>query len=94
MKILSDILKFVEVAKVIGNVEMPVTAIEFDSRKVQSGCLFVAIKGTLTNGHDYIEKAIELCEYAYMETKNPELSYLASLAFSCFSFLLILVHRT
>lgn len=31
-------------------------------------------------GPQYIEKAIELCEYAYMETKNAELSYLASLA--------------
>ncbi len=59
MKVLSDILKSVNVSKVIGNLELPVTAIEFDSRKVQLGCIFVAVKGTLTNGHDYIEKAIE-----------------------------------
>jgi UDP-N-acetylmuramoyl-L-alanyl-D-glutamate--2,6-diaminopimelate ligase len=59
VKILSDILKSVNITKLIGNTEMPVTAIEFDSRKVQSGCLFVAVKGTLSNGHDFIEKAIE-----------------------------------
>ena len=76
MKILSDILKSVKVTKVIGNIELPVTAIEFDSRKVQTGCLFVAVKGTLTNGHDYIEKAIEngakaiICEVLPEEISN------------------------
>jgi len=76
VKILSDILKSVKVTKVIGNIELPVTAIEFDSRKVQTGCLFVAVKGTLTNGHDYIEKAIEngakaiICEVLPEEISN------------------------
>lgn len=31
-------------------------------------------------GHGYTEKAIKLCEYAYMETKDPQLSYLGALA--------------
>ena len=32
--------------------------IHFDSRKVKQGSVFVAISGTVSDGHDYIEKAI------------------------------------
>jgi len=76
VKVLNDILKTISVIKVIGNSELPVTAIEFDSRKVQSGSLFVAVKGTLSNGHDYIDKAIEnganaiVCEKLPKKTDN------------------------
>ncbi|NOQ24033.1 MAG: UDP-N-acetylmuramoyl-L-alanyl-D-glutamate--2,6-diaminopimelate ligase [Bacteroidales bacterium] len=56
---LSDILKSVKVTQEIGNAEIPITAIVFDSRKVELGCLFVAVKGTLSDGHDFIEMAIE-----------------------------------
>lgn len=59
MKVLSDILKSVKVNQEIGNIEIPITAIVFDSRKVELGCLFVAVKGTLSDGHDFIEMAIE-----------------------------------
>lgn len=59
MKILSDILKTIKTKKVIGNLEIPVTAIVFDSRKVEVGCLFVAVKGTQVDGHNFIDKAIQ-----------------------------------
>ncbi|MBU8891307.1 MAG: UDP-N-acetylmuramoyl-L-alanyl-D-glutamate--2,6-diaminopimelate ligase [Bacteroidales bacterium] len=59
VKILSDILKSLKVTQVTGNIEIPVTAIEFDSRKVVLSCLFVATKGTQVDGHDYIEMAVE-----------------------------------
>ena len=59
MKILSDILKSVKAIKVIGKAELPITSIVFDSRKVNFGCLFVAVKGTQVDGHDYIQSAIE-----------------------------------
>ncbi|MFI3286887.1 MAG: UDP-N-acetylmuramoyl-L-alanyl-D-glutamate--2,6-diaminopimelate ligase [Rikenellaceae bacterium] len=36
------------------------TSIEFDSRKVKQGSLFVAVRGTLTDGHLYIDRAIEM----------------------------------
>ena len=39
--------------------ELEVTGIQADSRLIQPGSLFVAIKGTQSDGHDYIEKAIE-----------------------------------
>lgn len=68
MKVLSDILTNIETIKIIGNTEMPVTSIIFDSRKVDLGCLFAAVKGTQIDGHQFINMAIEkgakaiLCE--------------------------------
>jgi UDP-N-acetylmuramoyl-L-alanyl-D-glutamate--2,6-diaminopimelate ligase len=38
----------------------PVKGICFDSRKVKEGFAFIAVKGTMSDGHDYIQKAIEL----------------------------------
>jgi len=37
-----------------------VSCVVFDSRKAVPGCLFVAVKGTQVDGHDYIQKAIAL----------------------------------
>ena len=56
---LKEILKAVTVSNIIGTDEMDITSIEMDSRKVSTGCLFVAVKGTQTDGHAYIGKAIE-----------------------------------
>ena len=46
--------------EVVGNDETEVTGIEIDSRKVTKGSAFVAMRGTQTDGHDYIDKALEL----------------------------------
>lgn len=60
MKQLKDILYKVAIESVIGSTECAVSKIEFDSRKVAQNDVFVAIRGTLSNGHDFIQKAIEL----------------------------------
>jgi len=60
MKNLKDILYKVALDTVIGSSDVAVSKIEFDSRKVQKNDVFVALKGTLVDGHDYIEKAISL----------------------------------
>ena len=44
---------------VIGDTNTAVNAIHFDSRKVDSNDVFVAIKGTKSNGHDFIESSIK-----------------------------------
>ncbi len=68
MKVLSDILKSTKTNKIIGNSEIPITGIIFDSRKVDLGSLFIAVKGTQVDGHQFIDIAIEkgakaiLCE--------------------------------
>ncbi|WP_297703306.1 UDP-N-acetylmuramoyl-L-alanyl-D-glutamate--2,6-diaminopimelate ligase [uncultured Eudoraea sp.] len=58
MKPLKDILFGVSLTAVSGSTGVLVNTICFDSRKVAKGCVFVAIKGTLTDGHKYIDKAI------------------------------------
>lgn len=60
MKKLTDILHQVSTKSILGSVEKSVDAITFDSRSVKASSIFVAINGTLVNGHDYIEKAISL----------------------------------
>jgi UDP-N-acetylmuramoyl-L-alanyl-D-glutamate--2,6-diaminopimelate ligase len=60
LKQLKDILYKVAIESVIGSTECAVSKIEFDSRKVAQNDVFVAIRGTLSNGHDFIQKAIEL----------------------------------
>lgn len=58
MKYLSDILNGLAFTELQGSADMEISAIVFDSRKVVPGCLFVAIKGTVSDGHDYIEQAM------------------------------------
>ena len=58
MKYLSDILDGLAFTELQGSADMEISAIVFDSRKVEPNCLFVAVKGTQVDGHDYIEQAI------------------------------------
>ena len=58
MKKLDDILKNVEVQKLVGPGSTVIDAITFDSRQVKSGQLFVAIRGTSIDGHKFIITAI------------------------------------
>ena len=44
----------------IGQRDIEVSGIEIDSRRIQAGNAFVAIRGTQADGHSYIGKAIEL----------------------------------
>ena len=56
---LSDCLNGLKDLKAKGKVDIEVTSIENDSRKVSQGSLFVAIKGFDVDGHDYISTAID-----------------------------------
>lgn len=58
MKKLQDILYKVHLQQVIGSTEEAVSAIVIDSRKVEAGAVFVAIRGAQSDGHAFIEKAI------------------------------------
>ncbi len=58
MKVLKDILYKVGIEAVHGTTDIAISKIEFDSRKVELNDVFVAIKGTLSDGHDYIQKAL------------------------------------
>ncbi len=58
MKPLNDILYKVTINAVVGSTSVTVNKIEFDSRKVESNDVFIALVGTISDGHDYISKAI------------------------------------
>ena len=72
MIILKDILYKVAIEVVKGSTEMTINKIEFDSRKIQENDMFVAIRGTISNGHDFIEKAINLGAIAIVCDTLPE----------------------
>ncbi|MDB2632357.1 UDP-N-acetylmuramoyl-L-alanyl-D-glutamate--2,6-diaminopimelate ligase [Flavobacteriaceae bacterium] len=59
MMILKDILYNVALQSVQGTTDVVVNSIQYDSRKVEKNDLFVAIKGVHSDGHSFIEKAIE-----------------------------------
>ncbi len=56
--LLKDILYGVSLSAVSGNTNVMVNAIAFDSRKVGLDDVFVAIKGTVTDGHKFIEQVV------------------------------------
>lgn len=58
MKTLKDILYKCRIARVVGSTDIPVGKISFDSRDVSNDTVFVAIKGTVTDGHKYISQVI------------------------------------
>jgi len=60
VKILKDILYKVSIEAVKGATDIAVNKITFDSRAVELNDVFVAIKGSHSDGHDYIEKALSL----------------------------------
>jgi len=60
MSILKDILYKVAIESVTGSTEIAINQMHFDSRKVEKNDIFIAIRGTISDGHDFIEKAIEL----------------------------------
>jgi UDP-N-acetylmuramoyl-L-alanyl-D-glutamate--2,6-diaminopimelate ligase len=72
MAILKDILYKVPITSASGSTDVDVNMICFDSRKVKEGSLFIAIKGTQSDGHGFIDKAISLGAVAIVAEKLPE----------------------
>ncbi|MEO6488908.1 MAG: UDP-N-acetylmuramoyl-L-alanyl-D-glutamate--2,6-diaminopimelate ligase [Ferruginibacter sp.] len=70
---LKDILYKVSIRSVIGNTGIEVDQLFVDSRKVCAGGCFIAISGTASNGHDYIDIAIENGASAIVCEKLPQL---------------------
>jgi len=70
--VLRDILYRASLEAVKGATDIAIGKIEFDSRLVSSGDAFVAIKGTQSDGHSFIEKAIALGAVAVICQELPE----------------------
>ncbi|MEH6535178.1 MAG: UDP-N-acetylmuramoyl-L-alanyl-D-glutamate--2,6-diaminopimelate ligase [Psychroserpens sp.] len=73
---LKDILYKVTINAVAGSTGIDINGVYFDSRQVSNGDVFVAIKGTLVDGHEFIETALEngaiaiVCETLPSELKD------------------------
>ena len=73
MKLLRDILYKVEILQIIGNTNMAIYSICFNSNSAAKLSLFVAIKGLNTNGHDYIDSALSAGAHVIMHEDNIKL---------------------
>jgi UDP-N-acetylmuramoyl-L-alanyl-D-glutamate--2,6-diaminopimelate ligase len=56
---IEEILKGIDTVSVKGDSGISVSGIEFDSRNVTPGSLFIAVKGSKSDGHDFIDSAIK-----------------------------------
>ena len=78
---LEEIIKGITVSEIIGNTTKEISGINIDSRLIEPEHVFVAVKGTQTDGHAYITKAIEkgavgvVCE-TLPETLNENITYI------------------
>ena len=68
---LKEILVNCNLLEIVGEKDLDILNISFDSRKATSGTLFFAVKGTQADGHDYIDKAIEQGTTAIVCEKMP-----------------------
>ncbi|GAT61730.1 UDP-N-acetylmuramoyl-L-alanyl-D-glutamate--2,6-diaminopimelate ligase [Paludibacter jiangxiensis] len=78
---LSSLIQSIDIIKTIGSTDVEIANVQFDSRKATEGSLFIATRGTATDGHQYISKAIEqgaiavVCE-ELPEALNDEVTYI------------------
>jgi len=77
---LQDLLYGVSIQSLVGKPNQEVTALAFDSRQVKADTLFFAVKGTVVDGHEYIEQTIAsgatviICETLPVQL-NEEVTY-------------------
>ena len=69
---LNELLKNITPIKIIGNDDVEITGVNIDSRRIKAGHLFVAMKGTQVDGHQFIGKAIELGAISVLCEDLPE----------------------
>ncbi len=81
MKKLSEILYRVQTTALVGNTDVNVSDVQIDSRKVEQGCVFIAVRGVAVDGHEFISKAIKqgaivvVCEHIPPEL-NADVTYI------------------
>ena len=73
MIILKDILWKVAIEAVNGSTDIAIEKMEFDSRKITENDVFIAIRGTISDGHEFIETAINKGAIAIICDEFPEI---------------------
>lgn len=69
---LNELLKNVKTIAVHGDIDIDIKGVNIDSRKIENGHLFIAMKGTQVDGHKFIDKAIALGATAILLEDMPE----------------------
>lgn len=72
MKTLQQLLQAIRIKESIGDMQIQVSAIEIDSRKVGAGAVFVAIRGVQSDGHGFITRAINAGAVAVVCDTMPD----------------------
>lgn len=72
MAVLQDILYQSGIRSILGTTAVDIKAIQTDSRKVNHSSLFIAIRGTLTDGHQFIDAAVQAGAAAVVAEQLPE----------------------
>lgn len=72
MKLLKDILYKAGIEDVAGSTGIPISQITSDSRNIPAGSLFIAVKGIKTDGHCYVEQAVQSGAMAIVCEEMPE----------------------
>ena len=70
--ILKNLIQNIKPLQVVGTTDVDITGVNMDSRAVEQGYLFAAIKGTQVDGHTFIAKAIEKGAKAILCEDMPE----------------------
>jgi len=74
VKNLQDILTGIKPKEITGILPQTIANVQYDSRRIQNGDVFVALKGTLTDGHDYIPQAVQKgAQVVVVEKKQTDL---------------------
>ena len=69
---LNELLKNIKPIQIWGDVNTDISGINIDSRKIEPGHLFVAMKGTQVDGHQFIPKALDLGATAILCENLPD----------------------
>jgi len=72
MRRLGDILEKAGVKEVSGSTDVEIRSLKFDSRTIEPGCLYFAVKGTASDGHQFIPDAVKSGAVAVVCEKIPE----------------------
>ncbi len=59
MKNIKELISNIKVIQILGDTSISISAVVSDSRKAAKGMMFIAVKGTQTDGHSFIPKVIE-----------------------------------
>jgi UDP-N-acetylmuramoyl-L-alanyl-D-glutamate--2,6-diaminopimelate ligase len=75
MKMLREITEDVQIIEVVGDIDIPISGISYDTRdKIEAGGCFVAMRGTTFDGHTYIHDVVARGAHAIVceHIENPK----------------------